>query len=105
MLKFKVGDTVKIIGGKDKGREGKIEKLYPKKGLAMVPGVNIYKKHVKSQPGQKGGIFDVPRPLNFSKIALVCPSCKKPTRVGFKTVGNEKIRYCKQCKKEIANKK
>jgi len=105
MMKFKVGDTVKVLAGKDKGREGKIEKIYPKKGWALIPGVNIFKKHVKSQPGQKGGIFDVPRPLPFAKMGIVCPSCKKVTRVGIKMVGDEKIRFCKKCKKEISNKK
>ncbi|OGM02795.1 50S ribosomal protein L24 [Candidatus Woesebacteria bacterium GWA1_41_8] len=105
MLKFKVGDAVKILTGKDKGREGKIEKIYPKKKLALVPGVNMFKKHVKSQPGQKGGIYDIPRPYDFSKLAIICPSCKKFTRVGFKIVGKEKVRFCRKCGKEIAVKK
>ncbi len=104
MLKFKTGDTVKITAGKDKGREGKIEKLFPGKGLAIVPEVNIYKKHVKGFQGQKGGIYDLPRPLPFAKIALVCPKCKKVTRVSFRLVGSEKVRVCAKCKKEIDTK-
>ena len=84
MLKFKIGDTVKITLGKDKGREGKIEKIFPKKSLVLIPGINMYKKHVKGAQGQKGGVYDIPRPLPFSKIALVCPRCKKITRVGFR---------------------
>lgn len=104
MLKFKIGDTVKVTGGKDKGREGKIEKLFPKRGLVLVPGVNIYKKHVKGQSGQKGGIYDIPRPLNHAKIALVCPKCKKLTRVGVKDLGKEKVRICKKCGREIDGK-
>ncbi len=105
MLKFKVGDTVKITTGKDKGRTGKIERILPKKKLALIPGINIYKKHVKGNPGQKGGIFDIPRPLPFSKFTIVCPSCKKETRIGLKKVGEEKVRVCKKCKKELAVKK
>lgn len=101
MLKFKVGDTVKITLGKDKGREGKIEKIIPKKNSALIPGVNIYKKHLKGQQGQKGGIYEIPRPLSFSKFALVCPKCKKVTRVGINLVAQEKRRVCKKCKKEI----
>ncbi len=104
MLKLKVGDTVKITAGKDKGRGGKIEKIFPKETKALIPGVNIYKKHVKGQQGQKGGIYDIPRPLDFAKIALVCPKCKKTTRVGFKIVGKNKSRVCKKCKKEIDTK-
>lgn len=105
MLKFKIGDTVKVTLGKDKGREGKIEKIVPKKMRAIVPGVNIYKKHVKGVQGQKGGIYDVPRALSFSKIALICPKCKKMTRVGFKMIDETKIRVCRKCGKEITESK
>lgn len=104
MLKFKAGDSVKITAGKDKGREGKIEKIFPKQTKALIPGVNIYKKHVKGQQGQKGGIYDIPRPLDFAKIALICPKCKKATRVGFKIVEKNKSRVCKKCNKEIDTK-
>lgn len=101
MIKFKIGDTVKITLGKDKGREGKIEKIIPKKESALVPGINIYKKHLKGQQGQKGGIYEIPRPLSFSKFALVCPKCKKVTRVGIVLVDQQKRRVCKKCRKEI----
>ena len=105
MIKFKIGDTVTITSGKDRGREGKIEKIFPKKSLALIPGINVYKKHVKGFSGQKGGIYDIPKPIVFAKIALVCPKCKKQTRVGFKMAGNEKVRVCKKCSKEIIVKK
>ncbi len=101
MLKFKTGDKVKVIAGKDKGREGEIEKLYPSEGKAIVPGANMYKKHVKGNQGQKGGIYDIPRPLPFAKLMVICPNCKKPSRLGFKLAGTEKVRYCKNCKREI----
>jgi large subunit ribosomal protein L24 len=104
VLKLKVGDSVKITAGKDKGREGKIEKIFPKQAKALVPGVNMYKKHVKGQQGQKGGIYDIPRALGFGKIALICPKCKKVTRVGFKIVEKSKTRVCKKCNKEIDTK-
>jgi large subunit ribosomal protein L24 len=105
MQKFKVNDKIKVTAGKDKGRDGTIEKIFPKRSAVLVPGVNLYKKHVKGFQGQKGGIYDVPRPLEFSKIALICPSCKKPTRVGIRVVGEKKVRICKKCKKEIILKK
>ena len=104
MMKFKVGDSVKITAGKDKGRDGKIEKIVPKSGKVIVPGVNLYKKHVKGFGDVKGGVYDIPRPLGPGKIALVCPKCKKQTRVGFKFAGEEKVRICKKCGKEIDTK-
>lgn len=101
MLKFKVGDTIKVTSGKDKGRDGKIEKIFPKEEVALIPGINLYKKHVKGHQGQKGGIYDIPRPLPFAKISLICPKCKKQTRVGYRVVGKEKSRFCKKCGREI----
>jgi large subunit ribosomal protein L24 len=107
MLKFKVGDNIKVTAGKDKGRTGKIEKVYPGEAKVIVPEVNVYKKHVKGayvREGQKGGIYSLPRPIDVAKIAIVCPSCKKVTRVGFKFVADEKLRVCKKCGKEINTK-
>lgn len=105
MIKFRKGDKVKVTIGKDKTREGEIEKIIPSKNSAIVPGLNMYKKHVKGFQGQQGGIYDIPRPLAFSKISLICPQCKKQTRVGIKFVGSEKVRICKKCTKEIDLKK
>lgn len=102
MLKIKIGDTVKVTAGKDKGREGKIEKLVD--GKVVIPGINIYKKHVKSFGEVKGGVYDIPRALDPGKIALICPKCKKITRVGFKSAGTEKVRICRKCGKEIDTK-
>jgi large subunit ribosomal protein L24 len=104
MLKLKVGDKVKILSGKDKNRDGEIEKIFLKKKLIIIPGINIYKKHLKGQQGQKGGIYDIPRPLPFSKVALICPKCKKATRVGIRIVDKTKTRICKKCNKEIDTK-
>lgn len=104
MMKLKVGDKVKVLSGKDKGREGDIERIFPKKDLILIPGLNIYKKHVKGAQGQKGGIYELPRPFLTSKVMLVCPKCKKTARVGFRLAGNEKVRVCKKCGKEIDTK-
>jgi large subunit ribosomal protein L24 len=104
MLKLKIGDTVKITAGKDSGREGKIEKILVKERKVIVPGVNLYKKHVKGFGDVKGGVYDIPRPLGFGKVALICPKCKKITRVGFKFAGQEKVRVCRKCGKEIDTK-
>lgn len=111
MLKLKKGDKIKVTLGKDKGREGTIEKIVKSsssKGIrtdgVIVPGVNMYKKHVKSMGDTKGGIYDIPRALSLGKVALVCPHCKKITRVGFKFAGNDKVRVCRKCGKEIDTK-
>ncbi len=100
-MKLKIGDTVKITMGKDKGRIGKIEKVLPKLDSVLIPEVNMYKKHVKGQQGQKGGMYSIPRPLNVAKVALICPNCKKQTRVGIEVVKDEKLRVCRKCKKQI----
>lgn len=101
MIKFKTNDQVKVTAGKDKGRTGKIEKIYPKEGLVLLPEINMYKKHVKGMGEVKGGVYNLPRPLPLAKIALICPNCKKETRIGFRMIGAEKVRFCKKCNKEI----
>lgn len=104
MLKLKIGDTVKIMSGKDKGRDGKIEKIFPKENKVLVPGINMFKKHVKGYGDVKAGIYDIPKALDVSRMMLVCPKCKKIARIGFKFVGDEKKRVCKKCGKEIDTK-
>lgn len=98
-MKFKKGDKIIVTAGKDKGRAANIEKVFPKEGRVLVPGVNMFKKHVRAlSQGQKSGIFEIPRPLPVGNIALVCPSCKKPTRVGYKISKDGKMRICRICK-------
>lgn len=103
MLKFKKGDTIKITAGKDKGKEAKIEQVFPQTGKVLVPGINIYKKHVKPTMtvDGKGGVFEFSRPMNVAKLAIICPNCKKQTRVGFKIVDGKKQRICRKCGKNI----
>jgi len=98
MLKYKVGDKVVVISGKDKGREGSIERIYPKKGVAIVSDVNIYKKHVKKALARdgKGGIYEIPRPIDLSKLMVVDSKSSKPTRIGFKVEGGKKLRISKK---------
>jgi len=98
MLKLKVGDKVRVTAGKDKGREGTIEKIYPKTGKAVVPGINVYKKHIKKALAAdgKGGIYELPRPVNISNLVLLDPKTNKPTRVGFKVEGGKKLRISKK---------
>lgn len=103
-MKLKKGDKVKVMIGKDKGREGQIEKLLPKEGKIVIAGINMYKKHVRPQTRKDqsaGGIIDIVRPLLVSKVALICPKCHKQTRVGQQIFSDGKKRICRKCKEVI----
>ena len=100
-MKIQKGDKVKIILGKDRGKEGKVEYVVGKNRRVFVGGANLYKRHVKKQRSIEGGIIDIPKSLNISNVALICPNCNKVTRVGFTTEGNEKVRVCKKCKRSL----
>jgi large subunit ribosomal protein L24 len=98
-MKLKKGDTVLVIAGKDKSRKGKIEKIFPKKGLVLLPGINVYKRHTKPRgEKQPGGIIEIIKPLPISNVALMCPKCGKPTRVGYQVnKDGSKNRICRRC--------
>ncbi len=100
-MKIKKGDKVKILLGKDSGKEGKVAFVIVKRAKVFVEGANLYKKHVKKQGSLEGGIINIPKPLDVSNVCLICPNCNKPTRVGYKFTGTEKHRICKKCGKEI----
>lgn len=101
-MKIKKGDTIQVITGKDKGRTGKVERVYPKSEKILVENMNMYKKHVaKSEQMPKGGVVDLSRPLRISNAMFLCPKCKKPSRVGYKIVDTKKIRICKKCTKAV----
>lgn len=101
-MKIKKGDKVKIISGKDKGREGKVEKVYLKSKKVLILGVNLYKRYLKkNKENNQGGIVEVPRPIDVSKVMFVCPKCQKPSRLGFKLENNKKYRYCKKCQSKV----
>ncbi len=101
-MKIKKGDKVKVMAGKDKGREGVVEKVYKKSKRVLIQKINIYKKHIKkSEKMPQGGVVEVPRPIDVSKIMLVCPKCGKTTRVGYKVEKNKKNRACRKCESKI----
>lgn len=102
-MKLRKGDQIIVTLGKDKGKKGKIEAVFPKKNSVSIAGVNIFKKHTKSQgEGKKGGIIEINKPLAVSKVALVCPKCNLPTRVGFEVDKKAKMRICRKCKGALA---
>jgi len=101
-MKVKKGDTVLVISGKDRGKQGKILDVFPKEEKIVVEGANLRKRHMRpKRSGEKGQIVEVPLPFPASKVKLMCPKCGKPTRVGYKFEGNKKYRICKKCKSEL----
>ena len=97
-LKIKKGDLVKVITGDNKGKVGRVLKVFPKEGRIIVEGVNLVKKHVKpSQENPQGGIIQVEAPIHISNVMLIDPETGEPTRVGRKRLENGKIvRYAKK---------
>lgn len=100
-MKIHVNDTVLVTAGKDKGRTGKIESVIVKKDKVLIPGINVYKRARRAQGGADGGLIEFSRPLPLSSIALLCPHCKKPTRIGYRITKNEKTRICRKCNRQI----
>lgn len=101
-MKLKKGDKIKVRIGKDKGKTGVVEKVYANSKKALVTGINLYKRHVKkNEKMPQGGIIDIPRAMDVSKMSLVCPKCSKATRVGYKIEKDKKIRVCVKCESKI----
>ena len=99
-MKIKKGDTVKVIAGKDKDKEGKVISVNPKKGVVLVEGVNMITKHTKpSMANQQGGIVEKEAWLNASNVMVMHEG--KATRVGFKMEGDKKVRFAKTTGKVI----
>ena len=98
-MKIKKGDNVLVLKGKDRGKKGKVQQMFPKDGKLIVEGMNIRKKHIKAKrAGEKGQVVQMAGRMALSNVALLCPKCSKPTRVGFSTQGSKKYRSCKNCK-------
>lgn len=102
-MHVKRGDTVKVIAGKDKGKEGKVVTAIPSKNKVIVEGVAIVKKHQKARmQGQESRIIEMEAAIDASNVMRVCPSCGKAARTGIKVFEDgSKARYCKKCNAEI----
>ncbi|MDA8168606.1 MAG: 50S ribosomal protein L24 [Nitrospiraceae bacterium] len=102
-LGIKKGDSVKVIAGKEKGKQGRILAVMPAKSKLTVEKINMIKKHMKpSKQHQQGGIIDKEAPLHISNVMLVCPKCGAATRTGTQVLeGGKKLRVCKKCKEVI----
>jgi len=96
------GDTIKIMAGKDKDKQGKVLKVLPKTGKVLVEGLNLYKKRVRpKRQGEKGQIVSVPRPIDASNAMIICPSCGKAVRTGYRLEKDKKTRICRKCGAKI----
>ena len=101
-MKIKKGDTVQIITGKDRGKQGKVVRVIPDEERVVVEGINIAKRHRRAQQqGQESGIVEKPAPIHVSNVMLLDPTTKVPTRVGYQIEGDKKIRISKKTHKEI----
>lgn len=103
MNKIKKNDTVYVLAGRDRGKSGRVFKVYPNEERALVEGINYVKKHArKSQAYPQGGIVQKESPIHISNLALFCRNCKKAARVGVSTLADgTKSRFCKRCKEVI----
>jgi large subunit ribosomal protein L24 len=101
-VKLKKGDRVKVIAGKDLGRDGVIMRVIPEKNKVIVEGVNIAKKHQRpTRATMQGGIIDKDMPMNASNVALICGSCGA-TRIGYRFDDTgKKVRICRKCKGDL----
>lgn len=102
-MNIKTGDTVVVLSGKDKGKEGKVLSADPKNRKVVVEGVNIAYKHKKPRrQDEEGGIVKMETPIYVSKVMRVCPKCGKPTRAAHKILDDgTKSRVCKKCGETI----
>ena len=108
-MKIKKNDNVIMLSGKDRGKTGKVSLVLPahpvggfENNKVVVEGLNLIKKHVRARKqGQKGQIINKERVVPASSVALICKSCGKPTRVGYRLESGSKTRICKKCKNEL----
>jgi large subunit ribosomal protein L24 len=103
-MKIKKGDTVLVISGDDRGKTGKVLKVFSEKNRVIVEGVNFIKRHTRqTQQMQKGGIIEKEAPVHVSNLMLHCPKCSSPTKVAFRILEGEgegrpkKVRICRKC--------
>ena len=93
-------DNVLVLTGKDRGKTGRVLRILPKKGKAVVENVNFIKRHTRANParGIKGGVLEKEAPVQIGNLLVICQECNKPTRTGHRRLENRKnVRTCKRC--------
>jgi large subunit ribosomal protein L24 len=97
-MKLKKGDRVKVLSGKDRGEVGEVMRAMPQRNQVIVEGVNVSKKSQRAvRATMQAGIIDKDMPMPAAKVALLCPHCSKPTRIGYRFDGDSKVRICRKC--------
>lgn len=101
---LKKGDTVVVLSGKDRGKQGKVLRVNAAKGTAIVERVNFFKKHTRANPQKnvKGGILEREAPIRLDKLQVICPSCNEPSRLGSHRNDEGALRYCRKCNADFA---
>ena len=102
-MKIKKGDNVKVTAGKNRGKSGKVTQVLPALDRIVVDGINLMTKNMKPRrSGEKGQKLEFASPLRAANVALICPKCSKPTRVGLKVLeGGKRVRICRKCKETV----
>lgn len=103
-MKIKKNDKVLILKGKDRGKSGKVIKALPENSRVIIEGFNLQKRMIRpKRQGEKGQIISIAMPIRIDNVELLCPSCGKPARVGYRLIkeGLIKERYCKKCGKTV----
>lgn len=98
MAKFKIkkGDQVIVLTGRDKGKTGEVKRVIPEDMKVIVQGINVQTKHRKPSQQGPGGLDKIEAPVHISNVSIVDPKTKKPTRIGYKTVGDSKVRVARR---------
>jgi large subunit ribosomal protein L24 len=101
-MSIRTGDKVRVIAGKDKGKESKVLAVYPYKSRIVIERVNMIKKATRpTQKNPAGGILEIEGTVHVSNVMLVCPKCSQPTRIGRKREDGARVRVCKKCGNDI----
>jgi len=102
-MKIKKNDMVLVITGKDRGKKGKVRRALPKDGRVVVEGLNMIKRHSRARrAARQAGIVELEAPLHVSDVMLLCSKCKKPARVGIRTLEDgRKVRFCRTCQEVL----
>lgn len=104
-LKIKIGDTIEVISGRDRGTRGEVLRVLPRKRRVVVRGVNVRKKHQRQVQAagrtMSPGIIQFEASIDISNVMLVCPKCDEPVRVGYQIDGKNRQRICRKCESVI----
>jgi len=102
-MRLRPDDTVMVVKGRDRGKQGRIQQVFDDKSAVVVEGVNVVFRHMKAQPGvRQAGIIQKEMPINVANVVLICTGCSRPSRVGYTRLADgTRARVCKSCQEVI----